>query len=1012
MPLQKQQFELSFNSGLDLKTDEKLVLPAKLLTLENGIFVKGGTIQKRYGYSYYLSDYKPIWGLNTVNWDLTPKSLNSYQSELLMSTNKSLLSYGLEKDFWMEKDNISPFIATYETIINDKLSKDRPDMVISNGVEVYAYNDSEGVKCTVIDSVSKTVYQYNTLLDATGHSARVVSVGNSVFIFYISSTGTYSILGKKIDTAYPHTLAQNYLELPTVTTTFTIGANNSDGHLLDAITVGNKAFVVWSKKVSGTNPPLIRMSYVAASGATASGVGISLPTAKDIPNSYATTSLTCLYNNINKTIWIAVGNNPTTQIPSTKTNPGLYACILDTNLTLTTGTNLPAILPFTKIDNDVTWDIVNLTGEFITDNLVKWFYEYEARDIYSLANTIKYSYNAHLIDITQHTFADTTHKVTAPDATDLTSLGTLLTQMHAKYVLHDDDAELAGGWSYHYAQEAADHSLAALGGLGSLALCRVCILDMVLKIGSPTGHINDATAHNYGGRHLITATESVTDLNRIYTNILSQTRIVGNREVFKLNVGLATKAFYQDISDRSNDYVYSLASVTGLANGIITVSSSIFNVGDYVLIADTSSVPATGYIVGITDIGGTPTEYELHIQTLPINGTDVDLSMYSTGDSAFIIAIPSDKIYVGVTYASPLASINEFLDDLQPSYFILDSRGKVRGKLLSQKGIGYMSHPLPSITEVGDKYYCSLGQSLRLESDASSVVRSVDGVSVVEMDFDSSYLNFGKEINNIFYFTGAQVESYDGSAVVEAGFHTFPEGITITTVSSGGFIEDGDHIYKTIWRWRDRRGNLHRSSPSFGVTMTSAGGSDSTNTLIIPSLTITNKSDVVCEIYRNILLGSTFYKVGEVANNSLTETITFADTLADSSIDSKELLYTLGGELENIAPPSCRLIDIWKNRIFVVTDDEFIWYTKERYDNIAMEFNDFGFTKYIHPEGGKTSAIVGLDSNLILFKQERIYFINGEGANSFGQNGNLSDMQLITTDYFNHQEHYQFQMLV
>lgn len=51
MPLQKQMIPVPLDGGVDTKTDDKLVLPASLVTVENGVFQKGGTVSKRNGYS-------------------------------------------------------------------------------------------------------------------------------------------------------------------------------------------------------------------------------------------------------------------------------------------------------------------------------------------------------------------------------------------------------------------------------------------------------------------------------------------------------------------------------------------------------------------------------------------------------------------------------------------------------------------------------------------------------------------------------------------------------------------------------------------------------------------------------------------------------------------------------------------------------------------------------------------------------------------------------------------------
>jgi hypothetical protein len=50
MSLDFQKIPIVFGQGLDTKTDRKMVLPGKLIQLENGVFKNAQSISKRYGY--------------------------------------------------------------------------------------------------------------------------------------------------------------------------------------------------------------------------------------------------------------------------------------------------------------------------------------------------------------------------------------------------------------------------------------------------------------------------------------------------------------------------------------------------------------------------------------------------------------------------------------------------------------------------------------------------------------------------------------------------------------------------------------------------------------------------------------------------------------------------------------------------------------------------------------------------------------------------------------------------
>jgi hypothetical protein len=111
-----------------------------------------------------------------------------------------------------------------------------------------------------------------------------------------------------------------------------------------------------------------------------------------------------------------------------------------------------------------------------------------------LANNIKSLYNAHCASITAHTTAaDATNLVTEDDATDLTSLLTLINDIITQYVAHDGDAELGSDWVYHKAQQASDHSLASESATVSTLIGALAALnDAKTAIDA---HMADTTCH-------------------------------------------------------------------------------------------------------------------------------------------------------------------------------------------------------------------------------------------------------------------------------------------------------------------------------------------------------------------------------------------------------------------------------------------------------------------------------------------------------------------------------------
>jgi len=114
-----------------------------------------------------------------------------------------------------------------------------------------------------------------------------------------------------------------------------------------------------------------------------------------------------------------------------------------------------------------------------------------------LANSLKGTYNVHINDAgptDEHLAILSGDGITTADATDLTSLIALVTELLADYDIHDDDAEQAAP-IVHVAQEGGDASLASAVAPINLHECIVKLNDIKAKLNT---HMADSTAHTAG----------------------------------------------------------------------------------------------------------------------------------------------------------------------------------------------------------------------------------------------------------------------------------------------------------------------------------------------------------------------------------------------------------------------------------------------------------------------------------------------------------------------------------
>ena len=191
------------------------------------------------------------------------------------------------------------------------------------------------------------------------------------------------------------------------------------------------------------------------------------------------------------------------------------------------------------------------------------------------------------------------------------------------------------------------------------------------------------------------------------------------------------------------------------------------------------------------------------------------------------------------------------------------------------------------------------------------------------------------EFNNSLLVGGGFLKAYDGVACRENGFFRSPQ-IAKVTVGAGsvfgiaGKIDDGTYQYIAIYEFVDAAGNLHRSAPSDPISVTySSGGSNQLSTILIYSYNHSLRfyEDVRIALYRTTKTQSTYYRIGDIANNWDGETSEIYDTLHDDTLfptdnqaAAHEALY-IAFEKAPDSLGSVSDIAIHKNRVVLAATD-------------------------------------------------------------------------------------------
>lgn len=349
----------------------------------------------------------------------------------------------------------------------------------------------------------------------------------------------------------------------------------------------------------------------------------------------------------------------------------------------------------------------------------------------------------------------------------------------------------------------------------------------------------------------------------------------------------------------------------------------------------------------------------------------------------------------------------------QPTYFLIDQFGNIVAKLAYANGRTFLDYPAPLATVQDVSIYISYSRSDFLVplnrtqgATVSAPFYAQAGTNVAKFEINQSSPSTA-EIGSVLNITGGFLRMYDGAYPVEQGFAVFPEDITVTASTATGLLTAQTYFYQVTYEWTDAAGNLHRSAPSLPLDGTITGG-DNTNTLQIPTLRLTSKPNVRIVIYRWSTVQQTYYQITDIAtpllNNTAVDTVTYVDNKSDAQILGTTILYTTGGVLENIGAPACYALTLFKSRLFLADaeDRNLIWYSKQVIEGTPVEMTDLQ-TIFVAPStiasasGGPITALSAMDDKLIIFKEDAIYYLTGNGPDATGANNDFSEPTFVTS---------------
>jgi hypothetical protein len=213
-------------------------------------------------------------------------------------------------------------------------------------------------------------------------------------------------------------------------------------------------------------------------------------------------------------------------------------------------------------------------------------------------------------------------------------------------------------------------------------------------------------------------------------------------------------------------------------------------------------------------------------------------------------------------------------------------------------------------------------------------------------------------------------------------------------VATANTLAAGDYQWSAVWSWYDASGQLVRSAPSVAITKTLSTTSDVGVVVQASPITNRNATDVRVEFYRTEKNATTLKKLFQDTSQSSWLTTAYSvgcrgDT-PDIFIASNEQIYTTGGVLDNSGLEAVKNLSIFKNRLVAsgIVDNE-AQYSKTAVTGSPLELSDELFLT-LDNDGLEIKGHAQMDDKLIFFKDNRLTYIVGDGANDLGQNVSFS----------------------
>lgn len=239
---------------------------------------------------------------------------------------------------------------------------------------------------------------------------------------------------------------------------------------------------------------------------------------------------------------------------------------------------------------------------------------------------------------------------------------------------------------------------------------------------------------------------------------------------------------------------------------------------------------------------------------------------------------------------------------------------------------------------------------------------------------------------------------YDGGTGHEIGFPCRPQSaygeISLGTQTSTDALPAGNYYVAACWESIDSLGRVARSAPSKSGPIAVAAG----KTIVVTYLNLctTTHRSARLVLYVSKDGGENHYRSKQIILNRPHQDNEDQAVIEASKcfLAGMPTLYTDQKIMSNATPPAMRFVCEWQGRLWGV-NDRLVYPSREIISGEEVAFNEAMYFQVPY----ETTGIAPYDDRLIIFCENAIYWVSGDGPTDTGEGGSFSQPQRVPTDF-------------